>query len=669
ADAATNIRELVATRVDQVARGALPNGVQFPLRAATTDTVRAIDGLRTNVVAAWLDELTYEQDAEAARFGANADFTAFIGDGALESWDTTRTTIYQGDSTSGWIWVNHEYISGARPSATSAPLGQHRTLAKWMRMHGVLAADPFADVWEQASIDTYVEWHKRQVGGSWARVVQDPSTKEWHLDLGAPNMRYDATSNTLVTVTGLELSGRDQDDSGTELPEGVVAGIHSDCSGFHTPWGTIFSAEENVQGAYGDLEPAWTSHNRFVAGVGFDPGSAITFDFSSTDDGDFGRHSDPNQQHLRDGYGYLAEIDPGVAASTFWDGSEGHQKLGAMGRARWENATAQMNEDWQLVDGEPVTIYAADDRRGGRVYKFVTSGTYEDDMTRAEVRGLLDEGTVYVAHFAGLDNETGLDLAATDARPVDADGQRGEGRWIELSLTSTDIAPNAGALGDGSETVGEALQDVDWNGIGGFSSQTDVLRALFTASMKIGAMETNRPEDLEWNPMDGLLYIAFTKHGRQVGLDQDGVLYDPSEHAAMSPLRPDPAGAVFALRENGDGTFEYFQVWGGTEGEADLDAANPDNLMIDAMGGVWFGTDGNFGTNGAADALYYIDTDPAHRAGEAGVVQATYGLAFRVVAGPSDSEATGPSLTPDLRTLFFNVQHPGERNASRWPSR
>ena len=110
--------------------------------------------------------------------------------------------------------------------------------------------------------------------------------------------------------------------------------------------------------------------------------------------------------------------------------------------------------------------------------------------------------------------------------------------WLELSLTSTYIAPNAEALGMPNTTIGQALQDVNWNGIGGFESDNMVHMALFTAANKIGVMETNRPEDAEWNPSDisGTLrlYVAFTDHTRQTALNQDGILYDPSTHAEQS---------------------------------------------------------------------------------------------------------------------------------------
>ena len=219
-------------------------------------------------------------------------------------------------------------------------------------------------------------------------------------------------------------------------------------------------------------------------------------------------------------------------------------------------------------------------------------------------------------------------------------------------------------------TVGAALRDVNWNGIGGFPSDVLVRAALFTAAAKIGVREQNRPEDVEWNPLDPSgtprLYVAFTKHGRPNVLRADGTL---NAGDVERPIRDDSLGRIFVIEEDdparpGRSTgFSFWQVWEGTEGTGPFDAANPDNLAIDRDGGVWFGTDGNYGRNGTADALYYLDLNPAH---------ASYGTAFRFAAGPGDSEATGPAFNATMTTLFFNVQHPGEDfegAPSTWPQR
>jgi uncharacterized protein len=299
-------------------------------------------------------------------------------------------------------------------------------------------------------------------------------------------------------------------------------------------------------------------------------------------------------------------------------------------------------------------------------------------MSRAEIRGLLDHGQVYAAHFAGLDNDTGYLLDATGVAPTEE--APGHGVWIRMSLDNHEqIAPNAAALGDPTKTVGAALQDLSWNGLGGFDTQDKVRLWLFTAIHKIGVMELNRPEDTEWNPRDpsgnARLYVSFTNSTRKVGLDQNGVLIKPEEHDLVSFQRPDRLGSIFALEEElvdqpaESRAFKYVMAARGSAGQGPFDFANPDNLVIDATGGVWFGTDGNPGTNRDAaglrysDAIYYLDLNPEHRGG----ARPTYGVAFRVIAGPSDTEATGPYFNPDMTTLFFNAQHPGENVPSSWP--
>lgn len=684
---ATNIADFVKARVNQMATGALPVDVEFPLANTTDDTVRSLPELGNHVVVKWLDPLTAGEAATDPRYGANNDYIAYFGEGWDSDWVggvVGSAPQFNGSATTGWIWSNHEYISNAQPTLTSAPTGQHLTLAKFLSDGGVLSNDVASDTWSQAEVDEYIRHYKTQLGGSWFRVVQDPSTKLWSVDRSADNRRYDSTDNTLSRVTGTGVNALDHLDDGTLLPPGVVVGMAGSCSGGQTPWGAILSGEENVQDYYGDLETAWTSNQQFVTGQGFDAGRNIAPPFAASPASDFGQISNPNEVHNRDSYGYLSEIDPEVAANVNYTSANaggdgmGHRKIGSMGRARWENATVVTDGAFKLIDGQPIVIYGGNDRRGGRIYKWGSKATYAAGMTRAEVRALLDEGTLYVAHFAGLDNTTGVTLLATSALPTEA--TPGQGQWIEMNVTSADIAPNADALGTPGKTVGQALLDLNWNAIGGFPTDNAVRRALWTAATKIGVMELNRPEDIEWNANDPSgtprLYVAFTNHGRQVALDQNGVLFDPTQHETLSPTRPDAVGSIFAMQEADPAnpatskTFTYFAVWQGTEGTGLLDVGNPDNLMLDAQGGVWFGTDGNFGLNGTADGVYYLDLDPAHQEGQPGIVMATFGKPFRVAAGPSDSEFTGPAFNADMTTLFGNIQHPGESfetSPSTWP--
>ncbi|MGK3990506.1 alkaline phosphatase PhoX [Sorangium sp. So ce136] len=675
---AASFADYVRERAEMFATGTLPQGEQFPLRAAATDTIRALAGVRSDVLVTWLDPLTFSTAPDAPRFGANNDYTAFFGEG----WSATAGDAPQwnGSGDAGWLWVNHEYVSGKSPTTTSAPTGQHLTLARHLRRLGVLTNDVEANVWSQEDVDTYIRWEKREVGGSWLRAVQDPATGAWSVDRSASAVRYDATSKTRSRIAGHELSSPGKDDTtGAPLPEGIVAGIMGDCAGGQTPWGTVITAEENVQDYYGDLEASWSGDQKFLTGRGFDPGEPVSPVFEASASAEFGRISDPNGQQPRDHYGYLTEIDPGKPAGEYDGATEagtGHKKFGFMGRARWEAATFAVDGDWKLLPDKPIVIYGTDDRRGGRIYKYVTAGNYTAGMARAEIRALLDDGKLYAAHFAGLDNTTGNTLVATGAAPTEA--APGAGQWIELSVDSAAVAPNAAALGDATRTVGAALRDMSWNGIGGFAADHDVWRALFTASNKLGIMELNRPEDIEWNPRDPSgtprVYVTFTNHTGQTALDQQGKLHDPATHATVSPKRADAVGSIFALEEadpaspGASATFRYFEVWHGSKAQGDFDASCPDNLLLDREGGVWFGTDGNFGVASHADAFYYLDLDPAHREGQLAVTRPSFGKAFRVVALPSDAEATGPSFTPDMGTIFMSVQHPGENAYSTWPS-
>ena len=39
----------------------------------------------------------------------------------------------------------------------------------------------------------------------------------------------------------------------------------------------------------------------------------------------------------------------------------------------------------------------------------------------------------------------------------------------------------------------------------------------------------------------------------------------------------------------------------------------------------------------------------------------------RFMVGPNECEITGLTWSPDRRTMFVGIQHPGERGNSHWP--
>ncbi|WP_429232411.1 alkaline phosphatase PhoX [Inquilinus ginsengisoli] len=88
---------------------------------------------------------------------------------------------------------------------------------------------------------------------------------------------------------------------------------------------------------------------------------------------------------------------------------------------------------------------------------------------------------------------------------------------------------------------------------------------------------------------------------------------------------------------------------------------DPDNIAFDPAGRMYVCTDGppDAGFN---DALYVLDTEGPGRA-----------LPKLFYSPPRGSECSSPCFTPDGRTMFLSVQHPGEDSetleavTTRWP--
>jgi secreted PhoX family phosphatase len=182
-----------------------------------------------------------------------------------------------------------------------------------------------------------------------------------------------------------------------------------------------------------------------------------------------------------------------------------------------------------------------------------------------------------------------------------------------------------------------------------FTSQADVLADVRAAAIALGATPMDRPEDIEIHPLDGSVYIALTNntrhgnfHGQIVRLMETG---------------NDPAATTFG--------WSIFAVGGPQSG-----FSAPDNLIFDGEGNLWMVTDissssqntGIFqfqGNNG----LFFFRTEGPYA-----------GVAYQFASGPIECEMTGPAWTPDGKTLFLSIQHPGELTevadepTSRWPN-
>jgi secreted PhoX family phosphatase len=181
-----------------------------------------------------------------------------------------------------------------------------------------------------------------------------------------------------------------------------------------------------------------------------------------------------------------------------------------------------------------------------------------------------------------------------------------------------------------------------------FKDQTEIQIYAREAAKLVGATPLDRPEDIEFDPLTGHVYVALTNN-------------KVAKNFYGSILKIMPDGD-----DHGSTTFKHETfLTGGKKGSFSC----PDNMVFDPKGNLWFTTDMSgdninkgpyegFGNNG----LFVFIRSGAHK-----------GEVIRVASAPVDAEFTGPCFSPDYKTLFLSVQHPGETSesmdklTSHWP--
>jgi secreted PhoX family phosphatase len=310
-------------------------------------------------------------------------------------------------------------------------------------------------------------------------------------------------------------------------------------------------------------------------------------------------------------YGWVVETDP-------YDPSYTPRKHTALGRFRHENTA------FRAVEGKKFVLYMGDDKADAGVYKFVSDRRFipgADDNNRR----ILEAGKLYIAWFDHSRREFARDGDSIPTTPTS-----GAGWWREVSVAE---------LEDTNVLIRRAVEDEEagaWN----------------------RHFATNRPEDVEVD-VDGTVYIAFTNNS--------GV---KDRHGSIRKLVE--AGNDPTAVGEGSG-FTWADYAGGGDRGADKPAgergfSSCDNLVFDSQGNLWVVTDissGSLaGTPGGERAPYYSyhGNNAVFMIPRRGP---NAGVAFRFANMPVESEGTGPYFTPDERTLFVNVQHPGEETPVR----
>ena len=304
-------------------------------------------------------------------------------------------------------------------------------------------------------------------------------------------------------------------------------------------------------------------------------------------------------------FGWVVEVDPMDPTST-------PVKRTALGRAAHEGAWVGVTRDGRAV------VYSGEDARFEYIYKYVSRDKIAPGGARAN-RELLDHGILYVARF-------------------DADGN---GRWLPL------------VHGQGPLTAAN-----------GFADQGEVVIKARQASDLLQATKMDRPEWLSIDPQNGWVYCTLTNNSSRGQTNMPGV-------DAANPRANNVMGQIIRWKDAGDfdgATFQWNHlVLAGDPSNTRPEArgnikgdiyACPDGICFDRRGVLWIQTDA------AAAQMYQGELQKIGNNQMLACDPAT-GETRRFLTGPTNCEITGCTFTPDGRTLFINVQHPGETPSER----
>jgi len=304
--------------------------------------------------------------------------------------------------------------------------------------------------------------------------------------------------------------------------------------------------------------------------------------------------------------GYVVEIDPREPSSN-------PKKRTALGRFKHENAEVVINPDGRIV------VYMGDDERGEFLYRFVSEGVYAPGGSTDD---LLETGKLYAAKF----HDTGA------------------GEWLELNAETS-----------------------------GMASDAEVAIHSRIAASTVGATTMDRPEWVTANPKAPEVYVALTNNkNRGIKPNAGG---DLTPVGGPNPREGNKYGQILRWRPNGgDHTsngfaWDLYVLAGNPDvhqddraGSDNVSAGNmfnsPDGIKFDSNGILWIQTDGNYSNEGdfaGHGNNQMLAGDPAT------------GEIRRFLVGPNECEVTGLTWSPDRRTMFVGIQHPGEKGNSHWP--
>ena len=391
-----------------------------------------------------------------------------------------------------------------------------------------------------------------------------------------------------------------------------VLGTVNNCAMGFTPWDTYLTCEENFNGFFFSARPLASRtalERRYNVGATFHSG----FRWHTTDER-FNADFHPNEPNR---FGWVVEIDPFDPDST-------PVKRTSLGRLKHEGAWVQE------AKGGHIVVYMGDDERNEYIYRWVSKLPWQ--VARARGLDPLDEGTLYAAKFK-------------------ADGT---GEWLPLT-------PDNPAL---------ALRGLSLN---------DILINTRAAADAAGATMMDRPEWIDTFPK-ALTAIATLTNNNRRGTSPPSVNNPDGTSTADSARPPVDAanprtsaagnayGHVIVWTYDKDWTeptfrWDFFALCGDPAVPAHGSTivgdkfGSPDGIYVAPSGRLWIQTDVsslaiNTGDYAGFGNNQMVCADPVTRE------------VRRFLTGPVRCEITGVCTTPDERTMFVGIQHPGEPNAS-----
>jgi len=435
--------------------------------------------------------------------------------------------------------------------------------------------------------------------------IAEGDDRVWSVVADPHNRRV--TARTPIAIGG-PVRGSDHVKTKYSPDGGMVRGTINNCAHGVTPWNTYMAAEENWAGYFrnGDVDDQKPNLPREHARYGVRTGQS-RYGWELADSGAYevarfnasrtGASAAEDYRNEPNGFGWMVEIDPFNPEAT-------PVKRTHLGRFAHEGVVFA-----PAVEGRPVVCYSGDDARFEYIYKFVSAAPFVPGETDGSI---LDEGTLYVARF----------------------NDDGTGEWLALAPGENGLTPE-----------------------NGFADLADILVNTRTAADQVGATKMDRPEWGTVDPNTAEVYFTLTNNTRRTEDQVD----------AVNPRAKNAFGQIVRWREAGDDhaatafDWELFVIAGpkdnsqtaaGTTLDDNSLFACPDGIWCDADSRLWIQTDISESVQNTGEFAIFGNNQMLAADPRTGEIR-------RFLTGPIGQEITGVITTPDQRTMFINVQHPG----------